>query len=68
MELIACTNGQWQQAQDGAAICTGTLQNVPGGGPFGLPPMTYADANMLLASIDTLWAAVWIVRQARRLF
>jgi hypothetical protein len=67
MELIAC-DGQWQQGPGGEVICAGTLQNVPGGGPFGLPPMTYAEANMLLGSIGILWAAVFCVRQARRLF
>ncbi|MCQ6263079.1 hypothetical protein MLD55_14150 [Alcanivorax sp. MM125-6] len=66
MELIAC-DGEWQQGPDGSAICAGTLQNVPGGGPFGLPPITYADANLLLAAIGGVWVSVFIIRQARRL-
>lgn len=66
MELIAC-DGQWQQGSNGSVICSGTLQNVPGGGPFGLPPMTYADANMLLIAIGGVWVTVFMIRQARRL-
>lgn len=66
MELIAC-DGTWQQAQDGSVLCTGTLQVVVGGGPLGLPPMTYTDANLLLIAIGTVWASVFAIRQARRL-
>ncbi|MBQ26080.1 hypothetical protein [Alcanivorax sp.] len=66
MELIAC-DGTWQHAQDGTVLCTGTLQVVVGGGPFGLPPMTYTDANLLLIAIGTVWASVFAIRQARRL-
>ena len=66
MELIAC-DGTWQQAQDNSVLCNGTLQVVAGGGPFGLPPMTYADANMLLAAIGGVWVSVFMIRQARRL-
>lgn len=66
MELIGC-DGSWQQATDGTVICSGTLQIVVGGGPFGLPPMTYADANILLLAIGGVWASVFAIRQARRL-
>jgi hypothetical protein len=66
MELIAC-NGTWQQAQDNTVLCDGTLQVVVGGGPLGLPPMTYSDANMLLLAIGSVWASVFLIRQARRL-
>lgn len=66
MELIAC-DGTWQHAQDGSVLCAGTLQVVVGGGPFGLPPMTYTDANLLLIAIGTVWASVFAIRQARRL-
>ena len=67
MELIAC-DGQWQQAHDGAVYCTGMLQIVAGGGPFGLPPITYAQANQLLLAIGGVLAGVFMIRQARRLF
>lgn len=66
MSLIAC-DGEWQQGPDGSAICVGTLQNVAGGGPFGLPPMTYGDANDLLGAILLVLVAVFGVRQLRRL-
>ncbi len=66
MELIAC-DGTWQQAQDNTVLCDGTLQVVVGGGPFGLPPMTYSDANTLLLAIGSVWASVFLIRQARRL-
>lgn len=70
MELIAC-DGTWIHRngplQDGGILCDGTLQVVVGGGPFGLPPMTYADANALLLAIGGVWAAVFMIRQARRL-
>lgn len=67
MNLIAC-DGTWQQAQDGTVLCSGTLQIVAGGGPFGLPPITMADANALLMAIAGVWVSVFAVRQARRLF
>lgn len=66
MELIAC-DGTWQQAQDTSVLCDGTLQVVVGGGPFGLPPMTYSDANLLLVAIGAVWASVFAIRQAKRL-
>ncbi len=59
MELIACAGGEWQQAQDGAALCTGTLEIVAETGPFGLPPLTYGQANELLGACLLLWATVW---------
>tara|TARA_Y100001001_G_scaffold97901_1_gene95726 strand:+ start:82 stop:291 length:210 start_codon:yes stop_codon:yes gene_type:complete len=65
MTLIACTDGEWQQAQDGAALCTGTLENVAETGPFGLPPLTYQQANELLGAVLLLWATVW---GAKKLF
>lgn len=40
MSLIACRDGEWQQAQNGAALCTGTLEIVSESGPFGLPTLT----------------------------
>lgn len=67
MNLVAC-DGTWQQLPGGEIVCSGTLQIVVGGGPFGLPPMTYADANALLGVIGTLWASIWVFRQLRRLF
>jgi hypothetical protein len=67
MNLVAC-DGSWQQLPSGEAICNGTLQVVMGGGPFGLPPITYAEANILLAAIATLWAGVFCLRQCRRIF
>lgn len=66
MELIACTNGEWQHAQDGAAICTGTLQNVAAGGPLGLPPLTYDEADAILMAVIGLFVVVFIVRQIAR--
>jgi hypothetical protein len=66
MELIAC-HGTWQQAPDNTVLCDGTLQIVAGGGPFGLPPMTYSDANMLLLAIGSVFVSVFMIRQARRL-
>lgn len=65
MNLVAC-DGTWQQATTGEVLCQGTLQIVVGGGPFGLPPITYAEANMLLGAIAALWAVVWGLRAARR--
>lgn len=71
MNLIAC-DGTWIHQngllENGAVLCDGTLQVVVGGGPFGLPPMTYADANLMLGAIGTLWAAIFVLRQARKLF
>lgn len=67
MNLAAC-QGQWSQGANGEAICSGTLQIVVGGGPFGLPPITYAEANQLLVAIGVLWGAVFAFRQLRRLF
>jgi len=63
MELIACAGGEWQQAQDGAALCTGTLEIVAETGPFGLPPLTYGQANELLGAVLLLWATVWGVKR-----
>ena len=65
MSLIACTDGEWQQAPDGAALCTGTLQIVSQGGPFGLPELTYEDANLILGAVLSLYATVW---GAKKLF
>ncbi len=65
MSLIACREGEWQQAPDGAALCTGTLEIVAETGPFGLPPLTYGQANELLGAVLLLWATVW---GAKRLF
>lgn len=59
MELIACTTGDWQQAVDGSVICSGTLEIVAETGPFGLPPLTYGQANELLGACLLLWATVW---------
>jgi hypothetical protein len=67
MNLVAC-DGTWSQSPTGEILCDGALQIVVGGGPFGLPPITYADANLLLLSIAGLWATVWAFRQAARLF
>lgn len=67
MNLVAC-DGTWQHLPTGEVLCSGTLQIVAGGGPFGLPPITYADANMLLGAIGTLWAGIFVFRQLRRLF
>ena len=65
MSLIACTDGEWQQAPDGAALCTGTLQIVSPSGPFGLPELTYEDANLILGAVLSLYATVW---GAKKLF
>ena len=65
MSLIACTDGEWQQAPDGAALCTGTLEIVTETGPFGLPPLTYGEANANLTAVALLYATVW---GAKRLF
>ena len=65
MNLVAC-DGTWQHAHTGEVMCSGTLQIVAGGGPFGLPPLTYAEANMLLGAIASLLAIVWGLRVLRR--
>ena len=65
MSFIACTDGEWQQAPDGAALCTGTLEIVTETGPFGLPPLTYGEANAILTAVALLYATVW---GAKRLF
>jgi hypothetical protein len=67
MNLVAC-DGTWQQSPTGEILCDGVLQVVVGGGPFGLPPISYADANLLLLAIAGLWGSVWAFRQAARLF
>lgn len=67
MNLAAC-EGTWQQTETGAVLCQGTLQIVVSGGPFGLPPISYTDANLLLTGIGVLWASVFAIRQIRRLF
>lgn len=65
MNLVAC-DGAWQHSPSGEVVCSGTLQIVMGGGPFGLPPITYAEANLLLGAIASLWALVWGLRTLRR--
>ncbi|MEO1902141.1 MAG: hypothetical protein ABGX87_10345 [Alcanivorax sp.] len=65
MELIACTEGEWQQAADGAAICTGTLQNVDGV-PLTLPPLTYADATLILGLAGAAFAVAATFKWLRR--
>lgn len=65
MNLAAC-NGDWLQAETGAVICDGVLQVVVGGGPFGLPPITYSDANALLAAMAAVLATVWGLGVLRR--
>lgn len=65
MNQIACTDGEWQQAPDGAPLCTGTLQIVSAGGPFGLPELTYGEANLILGAVLSLYATVW---GAKKLF
>jgi hypothetical protein len=65
MSSIACADGEWQQAQDGAAVCTGTLYIVTPAGPFGLPELTYEDANLILGAVLMLYATVW---GAKKLF
>ena len=67
MSLIECTGGEWQQAPDGAALCTGTLQVVTQGGPFGLPPLTYEEANAILGAVALLYATIWGIKQIGRL-
>ena len=59
MKMIACAGGEWQQALDGSAVCTGTLEIVAETGPFGLPPLTYQESNELLAACLLLWGTVW---------
>lgn len=63
MSLIACREGEWQQAPDGAALCTGTLEIVAETGPFGLPPLTYEEANTLLGAVLLLFATVWGIKR-----
>ena len=68
MSLISCVDGNWQQdSLTGAISCSGTLEVVAGGGPFGLPPITYEEADAMLLSTILLFAAVWGVRQLRRI-
>ncbi len=67
MTLIACTEGEWQQGPDGAALCTGTLEIVAETGPFGLPPLTYEEANAILGAVALLYATVWGIKQLARL-
>ncbi len=72
MKGIAC-DGSWQHRsgslQDGAVICDGTIQIVDGvGGSSMLPPLTYSEANTILAAVLGLWALVFGLRQIRRLF
>lgn len=66
MESIAC-DGQWQQATDGAVICSGTLEIVSVGGAFGLPSLTYDDANEILVASIKVFVVVFIVLQLRRI-
>lgn len=65
MELVACTNGEWLQASDGAAICSGTLQPV-GGVPLTLPPLTYAEASLFLSLAASAFAVAFTFRILRR--
>lgn len=58
MNLAAC-NGDWLQGANGELLCDGVVQVVVGGGPFGLPPITYSDANALLAAMASVLATVW---------
>lgn len=67
MSLLAC-DGNWQQGSNGAVFCYGTLEEVTAGSLSSFPPMTYEDANMLLAAIGAVYASIWIFRQVRRLF
>ncbi|MFT0140688.1 hypothetical protein ACEK07_45185 [Alcanivoracaceae bacterium MT1] len=60
MEMIVC-NGQWQQAQDGAVYCLGTLE-MASVGSFGLPALTYGEANAILGAAVGLYAVVWVFR------
>lgn len=64
MEMIVCS-GQWQQAQDGAVYCLGTLE-MASVGPFGLPALTYGEANAILGAVALLFASVWGVRVLAR--
>lgn len=67
MNMIAC-DGVWEIADNTFAIsCSGTLQVVAGGGPFGLPPITYAEANELLTAIAFLLVSVFAFHQVRRI-
>ncbi|MFT0140794.1 hypothetical protein ACEK07_46640 [Alcanivoracaceae bacterium MT1] len=65
MEMIVCS-GQWQQAQDGAVYCLGTLE-MASVGPFGLPALTYGEANAILGAVAVLYATVWGVRVIARM-
>ena len=65
-ESIAC-DGQWQQGMDGAVICSGTLEIVSAGGAFGLPSLTYDDANEILVASIKVFVVVFIVLQLRRI-
>lgn len=67
MKMIAC-DGTWTvDASTSAISCTGTLEIVAGGGPFGLPPITFADANQLLTAIGLLLVSVLAFNQVRRM-
>lgn len=66
MNLVAC-DGSWLHGSGGELICSGALQVVVGGGPFGLPPITYEEANLLLGAIASLWGSVWLFKQHRRI-
>ena len=65
MKLIACINGEWQQASDGAALCTGTLQNVDGV-PLSLPPLTYEEALYLIGLAFSVFAVAATFKWLRR--
>lgn len=65
MNLAAC-DGTWQQGPAGEVLCSGTLQVVVGGGPFGLPPITYAEASAMLGAIALLWATAWGINTLKR--
>lgn len=67
MSLLAC-DGNWQQGYDGQVFCYGTLEEVSANSLTSLPPLTYEDADMLLALIGAVYASIWVFRQIRRLF
>lgn len=70
MKSVAC-DGTWSTVNvtttsfqtKPVVTCAGTLVNVDGGGPFGLPPITYTEANALLGAIGALLALVWVIRR-----
>lgn len=64
MNLASCS-GEWLQDASGYLICQGSVQIVSE--VSSLPELTYADANILLASVAGVFALVWVVRQMGRL-